>query len=137
MSDRDHDPVDNLHILIVEDNPVNQQVTGKLVKKLGCSCSLAENGREAIQKLENEGFDLVLMDLMMPEMDGIETTRLIRSSDSNYANIPIIALTANVLPSTESNCKTAGMDDFMDKPITFARMKAFLENWTDTIRNGQ
>ena len=135
MSDRDHNPTKELHILIVEDNPINQHVTGKLLEKLGCSCTLTENGRDAIQKLEHERFDLVLMDLMMPEMDGVETTRTIRSSDSAYADVPIIALTANVLPSTESTCRTAGMNDFMDKPITFARMKAFLKNWTDTIRN--
>ena len=134
MSDRTDNPIENLHILIVEDNPVNQRVTGMLMEKLGCSCVLAENGRDAIQKLESQSFDLVLMDLMMPEMDGVETTRLIRSSGHAYANVPIIALTANVLPSTERTCWDAGMNDFMDKPITYARMKAVMDNWAGKVR---
>ncbi|MGI9277889.1 MAG: response regulator [Endozoicomonas sp.] len=134
MSDRPDNPIENLRILIVEDNPVNQHVTGKLMEKLGFSFVLAENGRDAIFKLESQEFDLILMDLMMPEMDGIETTRLIRSSDSAYASVPIIALTANVLPSIERTCRDVGMNDFMDKPVTYARMKALLDSWVGTIR---
>ncbi|WP_062267779.1 response regulator [Endozoicomonas arenosclerae] len=120
----------NLHILVVEDNQVNQMVARKLLEKLGCTCEVAENGQEALDVLDSEkSFDLILMDCMMPVMDGLEATEKIRASGQNYANIPIIAFTANAMESDQIACKSAGMNDFMDKPVTVAKMSETLARW--------
>ncbi len=123
-----------LHILVAEDNPVNQMVATKLLSKLGCTTKVANNGAEAIERLQDEKFDLILMDCMMPELDGYEATRRIRATDNDYAKIPIIAFTANAMQSDQQACTDAGMDDFLDKPVTLARMQATLTRWAEKIR---
>lgn len=106
------------HILLAEDNAVNQQVAVELLTSLGADVSLAENGIEAIDAIEKEHFDIVLMDIQMPEMTGLEATRHIRSAHPNLA-IPIIALTAGVLENEQQKCREAGMNDFIGKPFDF------------------
>ena len=123
-----------LHILVAEDNPVNQMVATKLLSKLGCTTKVANNGAEAIERLQTEKFDLILMDCMMPEVDGYEATRRIRAMDNDYAKIPIVAFTANAMQSDQKACIDAGMDDFLDKPVTLARMQATLTRWAERIR---
>ena len=106
-------------ILIAEDNPVNQKLTMRLLEKRGFLTGLAENGREVLKELERKKYDLILMDMQMPEMDGIETTRKIRSlkKDAPFRNIPIIGLTANAMKGDRELCLNAGMDDYVTKPI--------------------
>ena len=103
-------------ILIVEDNKVNQVLISKFLTKLGISFDLAENGKEALESIQVVKYELVLMDIMMPIMDGIECTKLIRAhSNRSIAAIPIIAISANFEKETEA--LEAGMDSFLAKPL--------------------
>ena len=124
-----------LHILLAEDNKMNQIVAKKLMDKLGCSYVIANNGVECLGILEAGHFDLILMDCMMPEMDGLEATRRIRASGSNYASIPIIAFTANAMPSERQDCLDAGMDDYIDKPVDLDRITNLLKEWAARLRD--
>jgi PAS domain S-box-containing protein len=116
----DENILQNVHVLITEDNRVNQSVAKALLKKLGCSdITIANNGVEAIEKWREGGIDIILMDCMMPEMDGYEATRQIRSIEKveQKKRIPIIALTANAMEGDEKHCLDAGMDDYLTKPF--------------------
>lgn len=105
-------------ILIVDDNAVNRRVAEALTKKLGLFPQTAASAREALDRLGHEPFDLILMDIQMPEMDGLETTRRIRSSPcASLRGIPIIALTAGAFEGDRKGCLEAGMDDYLAKPI--------------------
>lgn len=119
-----------LHILVAEDNPVNQMVARKLLEKLGCSVVLVDDGQKATEAVSQEAFDLVLMDCMMPVMDGYEATKAIRNSGESYAGIPIIAFTANTMEEDQLACQQAGMDDFIDKPVTIDKMSKLLQRWS-------
>lgn len=121
-------------ILIVEDNPWVQQVLAGLLLKLNCQTSLAGNGREALQYLSNEVFDLVLMDCDLPELDGFSTTQLWRAQTQAPANasdlqIPIIAITAHISASHRLQAEEAGMDDFLQKPIDMRTLHDVLIRW--------
>jgi signal transduction histidine kinase/ActR/RegA family two-component response regulator len=116
-----------LRVLLVEDNPVNSRVAGMLLKKLGYAPAVAENGREALERLSREAYDFILMDLQMPVMDGLEATAAIRRS-TPYSSPPyIMALTANARKEDQDACKAAGMHDFMAKPVQLAKLAAGLE----------
>ena len=117
ISSYDVESLRGLNILIVEDIQANQDVIKLFLGPEGCKSYSAQNGREAIQMLESQAFDIILMDIRMPEMDGIEATRIIRSSGRKYQNIPIIALTAEVEPETNAACMAAGADIFLTKPV--------------------
>jgi signal transduction histidine kinase/ActR/RegA family two-component response regulator len=123
----EHEPVknvavvplkDTVHVLLVEDNPINQKLAGTLLGKLGFTHELAENGREAINAAEAKAYSLILMDMQMPEIDGLEATRRIRAGNGPNANTWIIALTANAMQSDQEACREAGMDDFLSKPFS-------------------
>jgi CheY-like chemotaxis protein len=105
------------HVLLVEDNPVNQKLAGALLGRLGHTFDLAENGREAVESAEKKAYALILMDMQMPEMDGLEATRRIRAGDGPNTNSWIIALTANAMQSDQDACRDAGMNDFLSKPF--------------------
>ena len=122
-----------LHILVAEDNPVNQMVAQTLLKKLGCSVVIADNGDAAVQKVAQEPFDLILMDCIMPVMGGIEATRVIRASGQPYDRIPIIAFSANANDEDQLAFQEAGMDDFIDKPVTVDKMTGLLQRWSDKL----
>lgn len=115
----DDDPfsLKGMKILVVEDNKVNQMVAGKFLEKWNTDPAFAENGKLALSMLDKEKFDLVLMDLQMPEMDGYETTRNIRKSDKSYRNIPIIALSASAMLQIRDKAINAGMNEFVTKPF--------------------
>jgi signal transduction histidine kinase/DNA-binding response OmpR family regulator len=124
---------DKPHVLIAEDNSVNQKVIKIQIKKLGFKTSLAYNGVEAIEELKNNNFDLVIMDLDMPEMDGLTATEHIRkglSGDEN-SNIPIIALTANAMKGDSDKCFAAGMNDYLSKPLSSEKLKTTLKKYID------
>lgn len=108
----------DLHILIAEDNKVNQVVIKNQLEKLGCTFEVADNGKEAIEHAQTKVYDLILMDCQMPEIDGFEATEKIRKIEApKKSNIHIVAITANVLPEEKKKCFDAGMDDFLSKPI--------------------
>jgi signal transduction histidine kinase/CheY-like chemotaxis protein len=107
----------SLHILLAEDNPVNQKLAVRLIEKRGHSVVAVSNGREAVERVERERFDLVLMDISMPEMDGLEATAVLRSKHSSEGRVPIIAMTGHALIGDREMCLRAGMDGYVSKPI--------------------
>ena len=106
-----------LQILVAEDHPANRRILGALLKPLNCEVIIARNGKEAVELFDIDTFDVILMDMQMPEMDGLEATRLIRTMGDAGAKTPIIALTANASTEDRALCQAAGMDDFISKPI--------------------
>ncbi len=106
----------SLRVLVVEDNVINQIVMEGLLKTFGHEAVLVDNGREAVQLSSDSPFDLILMDLHMPEMDGYETTREIRGQ-KDQKEIPIIAVTADALSGTKERCFDAGMNGYVTKPV--------------------
>ena len=117
-------------VLLVEDNPVNQRVAQLFLERAGCDVVLAADGSEAIAALAGGRVDLVLMDVQMPVMDGLEATRRIRAGGSQ---IPIVGLTANVMREQVAECRTAGMDDVLAKPINRERLNATLEHYAPPV----
>ena len=110
-----------LRILVAEDNRVNQKLVVRILQKRGHTVDVAENGRQAIDALREKPFDLILMDMQMPELGGVEATILIRKGElSTGRHIPIIALTANAMTGDRERCLAAGMDDYVSKPILVA-----------------
>jgi CheY-like chemotaxis protein len=107
-----------LHILLVEDNPVNQKVASRLLEKAGHTVVVAGNGKEALRTLDERPFDLVLMDVQMPEMDGLQATARIREREQGTdRRLPIVALTAYALKGDRERCLEAGMDGYVTKPV--------------------
>ncbi|MCA1926301.1 MAG: response regulator [Thiobacillus sp.] len=116
-------------VLMVEDHPVNQKVLAHQLSEMGLDHDLAENGAQAIEKLQNIPYDLVLMDWQMPEMDGLEATRRIRALAGRAGRIPIIALTANASSGFRETCLASGANDYLSKPYTEAALAALLGQW--------
>ncbi|MDP1593769.1 MAG: response regulator [Gallionella sp.] len=117
-----------LNILLAEDNLVNQKLAVTLLEKWGHSVELANNGREAVEKNQSQSFDVILMDLQMPEMGGLEATRLVRVyEESEGKHTPIIAMTANAMAEDRQRCLDAGMDDYLTKPLNFDKLQAVLQ----------
>jgi signal transduction histidine kinase/CheY-like chemotaxis protein len=116
-----------LRILLVEDHPVNQKLAMTLLQRMGYAADLAKDGQQAVEAVAATPYALVLMDMQMPVMDGIEATRIIRASG---AKLPIVALSANAMQSDQDACRAAGMDDFLGKPFSRADLAACLERWT-------
>lgn len=109
---------DNTRIMVVEDERVNAMVISGMLSNLGCSVTLAQNGREAIQLLEKEQFDCILMDIQMPEMDGVETVAQIRQlQNQRFGSVPIIAVTAHAMKGDRERFLQAGMDEYLTKPV--------------------
>jgi two-component system sensor histidine kinase/response regulator len=119
------------HILLVEDNLTNKMVAQGMLDHLGYRVTAVERGADAISALRKTAFDLVLMDCQMPEMDGFETTRFIRSSESGVLNrhVPIIAMTAYVMKGDRERCIAAGMDDYLAKPVRQSDLASMLAKW--------
>ncbi|WP_060508800.1 response regulator [Pseudomonas sp. NBRC 111124] len=115
-------------ILLVEDNPVNQLVAKGMLAKLGCQVQVATQGVEALEWLERESFDMVLMDCNMPVMDGYEASRRIRQS-GRWPELPIVALTANAMPEERERCRAAGMSDYLAKPFRREELLALIDHW--------
>ena len=118
-------------LLLAEDNPVNQMVATKLLTKQGFEVHAVENGAEALEVLEAETFDIVLMDVQMPGMDGLEATKRIRSQ-ARFNDLPVIALTAHALKGDMEKCLTAGMDDYLTKPIRIREVLSVLRRYLST-----
>ena len=120
---------DGVRVLLVEDNLVNQRLASRLLEHMGCTVVLAENGRDAINQALLGHFDLTLMDCHMPEMDGFEATRVIRSLEQGNRRLPIIALTADAMQGDRERCLAAGMDDYLSKPIRPQALTETLNRW--------
>lgn len=119
------------HVLVAEDTEINLHLARMLLSKKGCQVSIAENGEQALQALTQGHFDLVLMDCMMPVMDGFEATRLWRQREaaSGQKRTPIIALTASAIEGDHNRCLSAGMDDYLAKPFTAAAFNDIVDRW--------
>jgi len=121
-------PIKSLHILLAEDNKINQKVASAMLTKRGHKVIIAENGKEALNIIAHESFDLILMDVQMPEMDGYEATRRIREQEKNTdRHIPIIAMTAHALKGDREKCIASGMDDYISKPIKMQELFKVVE----------
>ncbi|UEM22944.1 response regulator [Skermanella mucosa] len=118
-----------LAILLAEDNLINQQVAARRLRKMGHAVDIANNGAEAVEMVRSNTYDIVLMDVQMPEMDGFEATAAIRSLPGEKRRIPIIAMTANALPSDCERCLAAGMDDYIAKPVHQQILVDMIEKW--------
>ncbi len=117
----------SLKILVAEDNVVNQKVLTLMLEQLGVEWELANNGKEAVDLFESYDYDLILMDIQMPEMDGLQAARLIRASQKYYRQpIPIIAVTANAFKEDRQKARAAGMNDFLSKPLEPKELRALL-----------
>ncbi len=117
-----------LRILLVEDHPANQKMTQFMLSKFGYEVHIVANGQSAVEAVLAQPYDLVLMDLQIPGMDGLETTRCIRRLDDRIRQPRIVAMTANFLESDREACFGAGMDDFLPKPVRPADLKMILEH---------
>jgi PAS domain S-box-containing protein len=116
-----------LRILLTEDNAVNQKVALIHLRKFGFSADVAENGKEAVEAVKKGCYDLILMDVQMPEMDGLEATRTIRKAGFD---LPIIAMTANAMKGDREKCLEAGMNDYLSKPVNPKELQAKIEQWS-------
>src|SRR5579862_7414898 len=125
-----------LRVLLCDDNTINQKVAVRILQQLGYEPDLAANGKEALEALDRKPYDLVFMDVMMPEMDGLEATRMIRKLDASggsvnfNSHIIIIAMTAQAMQSDREKCIEAGMDDYLDKPIRPKDVRVVIERWS-------
>ncbi|GAB4040663.1 hypothetical protein GCM10028809_65530 [Spirosoma gilvum] len=121
---------ENVRVLVVEDNLMNQKLAIQVLKRLGYQVQVADNGQKALTLLETAAFDIILMDLQMPVMDGYETTRQIRSKLKS--SVPIIAMTAHALPSEQEECIKVGMNDFLSKPFQLEELQLLMRKYVST-----
>ncbi len=124
---------DGLRILLAEDNELNQQVARELLRAVGAEVNIAANGAIALKMAEQARYDLILMDMQMPVMDGLAATRLLRLQEHEGHHIPILAMTANVMAGDRERCLEAGMDDHIAKPIDPAKLYAALQQWATSF----
>jgi CheY-like chemotaxis protein len=116
-------------ILIAEDNEINRRIALRILEKSGFEAQAVGNGRLALEALKHNHYDLVLMDVQMPEMDGFEATTAIRNLASAVREIPIIAMTANAMAGDRERCIASGMDDYISKPVSLPKLQSTLERW--------
>ncbi|MBT5231720.1 MAG: response regulator [Methylococcales bacterium] len=127
---KEHHKVKQAKVLLVEDDVFNQKVALTMLKQLGFRADIAENGLEAVKSVQQQVYDLVLMDCQMPEMDGFEASKTIRRLDGErYQSMPIVAMTAHALPGDRERCKAAGMDDYLSKPVVLESLLETLQKW--------
>jgi len=127
-TDANPPPIEGMRVLVVDDNSINRAFAAGLLEKHGHSPVHATNGREAIEAAAREAFDLIFMDVQMPDVDGIEATRRIRDAElPTGRRTPIAALTADAMTGGRERCLTAGMDHYLSKPLEKATLVALLE----------
>jgi CheY-like chemotaxis protein/HPt (histidine-containing phosphotransfer) domain-containing protein len=116
-------------VLLAEDNEFNRTLVERALRTLECQVDMAASGREAVRKFRSNVYDLVLMDCHMPDVDGLEATRQIRASEEAHHRVPIIAVTAGNVPGAREDCLLAGMDDFIAKPFSLAKLRRRVSHW--------
>lgn len=121
-----------LRVLLVEDNPVNQKLVERYLLKLGHQIDIADNGAIGLEFLAQKNYDVILMDIEMPVLNGIETTKKIVEIYSDNRPV-IIAVTASILSAYKEICIQAGMDDYIEKPVSGEQLKVMFEKWSDKI----
>jgi CheY-like chemotaxis protein len=119
-----------IKILVAEDNPMIRLLIAKLLRKRGLAADMVVNGKEAVAAAAREFYDLILMDMQMPEMDGISATAAIRGFDGSQRSVPIIALTGNALVGQRESCLAAGMNDYLSKPFDAPDFHAVIDRWS-------
>lgn len=127
----------NIRILLVEDNPINRKLASTLLRKSGYQVDEVENGSQAIEAIESRPYHLVLLDVQMPDMDGFEVTKLIRSLEDSKHHTPIIAMTAHAMRGDRERCLSAGMDDYISKPLDPQHLFNLVERWALDSSNHQ
>ena len=118
-----------MRILVVEDNLINQRVAVGLLRRLDCSADVADNGVEALKMALATRYDAIIMDAMMPIMDGFETTAELRRREPHGVRVPVIGLTALATEEDRNRCLAAGMDDYLPKPTNFQALSSILSRW--------
>ena len=118
-------------VLVVEDNPTNQLLARRQLERLGHGCDIAPDGETALAMLrpDDHGYDIVLMDWQLPDIDGLETTRRVRTTEAGRPPVPIVAVTASAMPADRLSCRAAGMDDLLPKPVGLADLSAMIDRW--------
>jgi CheY-like chemotaxis protein len=119
----------NYQLLLAEDNPINQKLAVTILQKSGYSIDVVDDGEQAVKAIEGGTYNLVLMDVQMPGLDGFEATQRIRSSDGEYQHVPIIAMTAHAMSGDRERCLAAGMDDYISKPFDLDELLHTVEKW--------
>jgi CheY-like chemotaxis protein len=122
-----------LQILVAEDNPINQQLAMVILTKMGYEPEFVENGKGVLTKLQEKKIDLILMDIQMPEMDGLEATRIIRNGKGPQP--VIIAMTANAMSGDRDECLAEGMNDYLPKPVNLDQLVTMLKKWGGMIND--
>ena len=116
-------------VLVVEDNIINQRIAARLLQNLGCTVDVVANGREAVEMIGSIPYDLVLMDVQMPEMDGFAATAEVRRGHGPQTSLPIVAMTANAMAGDRERCLEAGMNDYVSKPVHPEDLQRVLYQW--------
>ena len=122
-----------MNILIAEDNRINQKLASRILMKMGYEPDIAANGHDALNAMAAKQYQMILMDVQMPEMDGLEATRFIREN-MEYQPV-IIAMTANAMPEDKELCLKSGMDDYLSKPMKITDIMDVLERWGKHVNN--
>ncbi|MBK9491605.1 MAG: response regulator [Haliscomenobacter sp.] len=121
-----------LSILVAEDNMLNQKLIVRIMEHFGYQIDIVENGREVLHKLNSQAYDLIFMDVQMPELDGIETTQALRQMPINQPYV--VAMTAAAAPEDQEACFAAGMKDYVVKPISLTKIRALIPKWSEGVR---
>jgi CheY-like chemotaxis protein len=129
----EHIKLPPMSILIAEDNMINQKLIVRILKNFGQEVDVTTNGKEALQAVHQKKYDIVLMDVQMPEMDGNEATQRIRKEVPHENQPVIIAMTAHALQGDREKCLEAGMNDYMSKPILIDEVRRMIQKWYETI----
>jgi signal transduction histidine kinase/CheY-like chemotaxis protein len=119
-------------VLVAEDNPINQKVAIRMLINMGCYVDLVEDGLGAVSAVSEGSYDLVLMDMQMPNMDGLTATAMIRELRGEVSRVPIVAMTANAMAEDREACMVAGMNDYLAKPVSSQQLRAVVKKWLET-----
>jgi two-component system, sensor histidine kinase and response regulator len=133
---RERQPLRGATVLVAEDNPINQRLAQRMLENRGIRVELVADGRAALDAIKEGDYDAVLMDCQMPGMDGYEATREIRRWEQNGRHTPVIAMTAHSMPGDREACLTAGMDDYVSKPLETERFDSILARWLGARGDG-
>lgn len=124
----------NAHVLLAEDNQINQAVVSHILERLQCKVTVVENGKDAVEILQKENFDIIFMDCQMPVLDGYSATRTIRNQEKNGRHIPIVAMTAHAIEGDRTKCIDSGMDDYISKPIDLSELIRILDDFCGHLK---